>query len=251
MRLIKSAIAIITALTMSTAVIAADKGVAVVAGATGQTGRPLVKILKEQGYTVRAMVRGDTTAAELGADEVVKADVTQHDTLPPAVKGADYVFSVVGTGSGRVDPDPEAVDYKGVAALVDAAKAAGAKQFVLISAVRAGNADPNFPINKSRKMVMMWKGKGEDHLRASGLPYTIVRPGPLENCGAGTMAIQVADAGVPLGSGALCRDDVAEIMAASLNNPDALNKTFGIVRDEAGGDPDSWKTALKQIKKDR
>jgi len=227
--------------------LAADKGLVLVAGATGQTGRPLIKILKAEGYTVRAMVRGDTTAAELGADEVVKADVTQYDTLPPAVTGVDYVMSAIGTASGGV---PEEVDYKGTAALVDASKAAGVKQFVLVSSVVSGNTDPERSLNKTRGMVFMWKGKADEHVRNSGLPYTIMRPGGLDNCDHGKVGIALGSLGEEIEGGRICRADMALVMVESLGNPDAIGKSITVMGDTTGEPVDAWRGKLAQVKKD-
>ena len=227
---------------------AADKGTVLVVGATGQTGRPLVQILKAQGYAVRAMVRGETTAAELGADAVVKGDVTKPETLPPAVKGAAYVISAIGARGAA----PEDVDYQGNISLADAAKAAGVKQMVLMTSIGAEITDPNDP-SVRRGPMMILKGKAEAHLRASGLPYTIVRPGALANCDAGKSGLKL-DARTAAENKAapvppICRADVAAIMAASLGNKDAVGKTFSATNDPTAK-PDAWRTAFAALKKD-
>ena len=100
---------------------AADKGTVLVAGA-GKSGKPLIKILVDQGYKVRVLTR---EAADLGNGvTVVVGDVTKPATLAPAVKGVDFVVSTIGAGAPQGDNRPEVVDFKGVANLVDAAKAA-------------------------------------------------------------------------------------------------------------------------------
>ena len=228
--------------------LAADKGTVLVVGATGQTGRPLVQILKSQGYVVRAMVRGETTAADLGADAVVKGDVTKPETLGPAVKGAAYVISAIGARGAA----PEDVDYQGNIALADAAKAAGVKQMVLMTSIGSEITDPNDP-SVRRGPMMILKGKAEAYLRQSGLPYTIVRPGALANCDAGK-------SGVLLGKRTaaenkrnpvppICRADVAEVMAASLGNKDALGKTFSASNDPTAK-PEAWRANFAALKKD-
>ena len=125
-----------------------------------------------------------------------------------------------------------------MANLVDAAKAAKVKQFVLMSALGAGDTNPETFLNKRFGMVQMWKGKGEEHLRKSGVPYTIVRPGGLKNCDAGKTDITFS--GDPaLKGAAICRADVGLAMAAALGNPQALHKTVGVVANEgvAPSDP--------------
>ncbi len=226
----------------------ANEPTVLVVGATGQTGRSLVRILGTNGFLVRAMVRGNTTAAELGAYEVVKGDVTKPETLGPAVKGVDYVISAIGAR----DATPEEVDYQGNVSLADAAKAAGVKQMVLMTSIGAEITDPNDP-SVRRGPMMILKGKAEAHLRQSGLPYTIVRPGGLANCDPGksgvllgkrTAAENKANPVPPI-----CRSDVAAVMVASLGNKDAVGKTFSVSNDPSAK-PEAWRATFAALKKD-
>jgi uncharacterized protein YbjT (DUF2867 family) len=225
------------------------RDVVLVAGATGKTGVPLVKLLQAEGYAVRAMVRDRAKAGELGPGvEVVEADVTKPETLAAAVQGAVYVVSTIGAGSPQPPNDPENVDYRGVASLAAAAKAAGAKHFVLMSSIGAGDENPATPLNKVFGMVLAWKGKGEQSLRDSGVPYTIVRPGGLVDCEAGKEGLTVA-AGDAKISGRVCRADVALVMADALKNPAAAGKTVVLVGDPQGT-PGAWRSAWSAVAKD-
>ena len=132
------------------------------------------------------MVRNPDRASGLPAEaKVVQGDVTQPDSLGAGLTGADFVISTIGAPCFRdraLDPGsfPEDVDNRGIAILAEAAKANGVRQLVLMSAIGAGNSDPNDGLNKMCNMVLDAKGKGEAALRASGLAYTIVRPGGLK-----------------------------------------------------------------------
>jgi uncharacterized protein YbjT (DUF2867 family) len=245
---IRSMLAGLLGLGLATAALAAPD-VVLVAGATGATGRPLVGILKEQGFAVRALVRDKAKAADLPAGvEVVEGDVTRPDTLPAAVKGVTFIISTLGAKSPKPPNNPENVDFQGVVNLVDAAKAAGVKHFVLMSSIGAGNADPAVPLNKMFGMVLLWKGKGEDALRASGVPYTIVRPGGLQVCAPGKVGLMIAP-GNEAPQGIICRADVALVMADALTNPAANGKTIALVSDKAAP-VDAWKNAWAAIPKD-
>jgi len=231
---------------------AADKGTVLVIGA-GRTGAPLAKILLDEGYKVRVLMRNTNKPSELpAAAERVQADVTKPETLPAALKGADYVISTVGATGGET---PEEVAFKGVANLAQAAKAAKVKQFVLMSSTFAGASDPvvrisstdTFPQGKYG-MVLMWEGKGEEALRASGVPYTIVRPGHLSICEPGKAGLKVANPEGLVGEHS-CRADIALVMAATLNNKDALGKTIGVVTDSKA-QPGAWKADFAKVKKD-
>ena len=147
--------------------------IVLVAGATGQTGQQIVRHLQQQGFHVRALVRDPSKVndQQLGPDtEYVVGDVKDRATMDAAMSGASAVISSVGA-RGKDGPDrPEMVDYEGVRNLVDAAKAARVRQFVLVSS--RGVTQPDNPLNRMFGNILVWKLKGEDYLRASGLAYT-------------------------------------------------------------------------------
>jgi uncharacterized protein YbjT (DUF2867 family) len=248
MRGLTAAIAFATAMGVATAAYAAGE-VVLVAGATGKSGVPLVKILGEQGYKVRALVRDTAKASELGAGvEVIQGDVTKPATLAAAVKGATYVISTIGAGGVEPPNNAENIDYKGVVNLTDASKAAGVKHFVLMSSIGAGDTNPETFLNKRFGMVLKWKGDGEQHLRKSGVPYTIVRPGGLADCDPGKVGLKVA-AGNEALQGRICRSDVGLIMVHALGNKEAVGKTIATISDDKAA-VDGWKSAWAAMAKD-
>lgn len=249
MRLMKTLAAAVATMGLAMSAHAAGETVLVVGG--GKSGLPLVKILAEQGYKVRLSVRDKSKAAGVPAGtEVVEADLTKPATLPAALKDVSYVISTVGAGKGEPPNNAEGVDYKGVAALADAAKAAGVKRMVLMSSMNAGNPDPEAYLNKNFGMVLLWKGKGEEHLRKSGVPYVIVRPGGLkrEPCEAGKDGLIFKPANATE-TGMICRADVGLVMTDALTNKDAVGKTVALVSD-AGSKPGDWKKTWAAQPKD-
>ena len=182
---------------------------------------------------LRALVRDEAAArAQLGEGiEYVNGDLRDAASLAGAADGAQFVVSAVGS-SARKDPTniPERVDYGGVKNLVDVAKAAGVKQFVLISSM--GVTQPDHMLNRILNNVLAWKLKGEDHLRASGVPYTIVRPGGLTEAPGGAQAIVAAQGDKPMDPKApplmIPRADVATVVVRAIGNPAAVGKTFEI-----------------------
>lgn len=207
-----------------------------VVGATGGTGREVVQQARAKGYKVRALVRDvDKARASLGDDvEFVVGDVRTEGTFERAVKGVDYVVSALGSNS-RNDPTnkPEAIDYGAVKSLATAAAAAKVKQIVLVSSI--GVTDPNAPLNRMFDNILLWKFKGEEAVRASGVPYTIVRPGGLTNDAGGQRRIKTTQ-GDPRGAGGrIPRADVAAICVNALGRRDAERRTFEVVSDEAQG----------------
>ncbi len=243
------ALAAIAAAGLGCAATGAGKGasgargpIVVVAGATGGTGQEAVRQALARGLAVRVLVRNEDAARPLLGDRVQYAVGNVRDTavVAKAVKGATYVISALGSNSQR-DPDnkPEFIDYGGVKNLVEASKAAGVKQFVLVSSM--GVTQPDHPLNKMFDNILVWKLKGEDVLRASGVPYTVVRPGGLRNAPVGQTALTALQ-GDPKVSGQISRADVAAVCVAALGNPAATGKTFEVIG--ADGAPSSDWTAF-------
>jgi uncharacterized protein YbjT (DUF2867 family) len=221
-----------------------------VTGATGGTGREVVDQALEAGYAVRALVRDEAKARALFGDRVsyVALDVRDGAAIPAAVAGVDYVISTLGSGA-RSDPTntPELIDYGAVKALAQSAQAAGVKQFVLLSSM--GVTDPDHMLNKVLNNVLLWKKRGEDALRATGMPYTIVRPGGLRDGDKGASGGLVVLQGDPQRLGQVTRGDVAAILVAALANDAALFRTFEVISDPSGAPPD-WSTFFDGLEPD-
>ena len=200
-----------------------------VAGATGATGREIVDAALRAGYPVRVLVRDEARARAQFGERVsyVVGDVEKPETLPAAVQGATYVVSALGAAPIR-EPNngPERIDYRGVEAVAKAAQAAGVRQFVLVSS--KGITQPDHFLNKSFNNQLIWKGKGEEALRASGVPYTIVRPGNLLDGPGGQNGLKTLQ-GDPRVPGRIPRADVATVCIAALGRKAALGKTFELV----------------------
>lgn len=145
-------------------------------GANGQIGRLLIDELVAAGRRPRAMIRDATQAGAMearGADPVV-ADL--EGDLSQALDGADAVVFTAGSGP-KTGPDKTIlVDLWGAIRAVDAARAAGVEHFVMVSS--RGAADPDHGPPKL-KPYSVCKKLADDHLIASGLTCTILRPGRL------------------------------------------------------------------------
>jgi uncharacterized protein YbjT (DUF2867 family) len=222
-------------------------GVILVAGATGGLGQQLVYQLKQAGQPVRALARSLKNArVVLGPEiQITAADVREPATLAPAVEGVRYVLSALGTHAPLGGNSPEHVDYEGVKNLVDAAKSAGVEHFVLVSSIAV--TQPDHPLNAFGK-VLSWKLKGEEALRASGLAYTIVRPGGLTDEPAGQKGLQI-DQGDRI-SGRISRAVVAQVCLQAMQQPAARNTTFEIVEAE-GQMPTDWVAFFSGLQPDR
>lgn len=230
----------------------AKSDVILVVGATGQAGSLITTQLVGMGQNVRVLVRSAEKAKAILPPGVTIfiGDVTNPASLQPAIQGADYVISAVGAGGSKWDPisNPESVDYKGIVSLVDIAKANQVKQFVLLSSM--GVTQPDHFLNKMMHNVLQWKLKGEDYLRASGLPYTIVRPGGLSKAPGGKQQIQFMQ-GDPKVTGWIPRADVAQVIINAIGNTAATNKTFEIISDKKSKDGQiNWPAVWSGLKTD-
>jgi len=218
-----------------------------VAGATGGTGQQVVRELNAAGYRVRALVRDPAAARNLLADTVEYAtgDVRDRPSIDAALKGVRFAISAL--GATRKDPanGPEFVDYQGVRNLADAAAAARLDQLVVISS--AGVTQKDHMLNRMFDNVLVWKGKGEAAVRASGVPYTIVRPGGLTNKPGGETGVRLEQG--DKGTGFIPRADVARVCVAALRSPAARNRTFELYSAQSGPDTD-WDAVFGRLSAD-
>jgi uncharacterized protein YbjT (DUF2867 family) len=202
------------------------------------------------GYRVRALVRDPEKAKEqLGADvEYAAGDVKEPAAVAAAMSGVTAVVSSIGARSKEGPDRPEMIDYQGVRNLVDAAKAARIRQFVLVSS--RGVTQTDNPLNRMFGNVLMWKFEGENYLRASGLAYTIVRPSGLLNEPGGTGNL-VFEQGDRRYSGVLSipREDVAIVCVQALKHPGARFRTFEVQRVD-GAPVSDWKARFAALKPD-
>ncbi len=200
-------------------------------GGTGVVGRMAVGRLLERGDRVRILVRPDSDAADLvaaGAEPVI-GDLREPGSLARACEGAAAVVMTANAASPRLPGDsPETVDDAGTAALVAAATTAGVRHLVYVSALIA---DPESPVPLLRA-----KGRAEAHLRAGGVPWTILRPDAfMESWPAMVVGMPVA-AGRPVRlplpptrrHSFISAADVAAYAAAMLGRREAMGRPFDL-----------------------
>ena len=226
-----------------------EPGKVLVAGATGQTGQLIGSELLASGYEVRALVRDTTKARKVLGDkvELVQGDVKDPATLTAAFAGTDAVISAVGARGAKGPDRPEAIDYEGVRNLVDAAVAARSRQFVLISSRSV--TQPDNPLNKLFGNVLIWKLKGEDALRASGVPYTVIRPGGLTNGPGGNLDLVFEQGDTVRAQTTITRADLARIAVQALRYPEARNRTFETSA-QPGAPVTDWRAKFAALRPD-
>src|SRR3954464_12773261 len=203
-----------------------------VVGATGGIGRRVVAAAQQHGLDVRALVRDPARAERLlpGAD-LVTGDLEKPDTLRAAVSGVD---GVVFTHGGNGSPDAaRRIDYGGVAAVLHALDGR-TPRLTLMTSIGVSRRGA---YGGSTGQLLDWKRRSERLGRASGAPYTIVRPGWFDAVGAGDdrLVLEQTDTG----NGGIGRDQLAEVLVRSLLTDTAVGRTFELFA-EPGPAPTDW-----------
>ncbi len=200
---------------------------AFVAGATGETGRRIVNQLVDRGVPVRALVRDITLAQPKLPQEVelVAGDLSDPGALTRAMTDCTVLLSATGARPSFDPSGPYQVDYQGTKHLVDAARTAGIEHVVMVSSLCVSKF--LHPLNLFW-LVLYWKKLGEQYLQASGLTYTIVRPGGLKNDDQDSRPLMMAPADT-LFEGNLPRVKVAQVCVEALFLPSARNKIVEII----------------------
>jgi uncharacterized protein YbjT (DUF2867 family) len=202
----------------------AAKPVVLVIGASGSIGKPAVAEAFSRGYQTRALVRAPAQA-KLFPDgvQVVIGDLTRAETLHEAVKGVTGIIFTHGI-NGNDPQGAEQVNYGAVRNVLSVLKAPA--RIALMSTV--GVTKPSVGHD--------WKRRGERLVRASGLPYTIVRPGWFDYNAADQhrLVMRQGDshwAGSP-SDGVVARTQIAQVLVASLTSPAANRKTLELVAEK-------------------
>lgn len=210
-----------------------------VVGATGSIGRLVVDEALRQGHLVRALVRATRKARQVNAQaQVMIGDVTRPDTLRDAVDGVDAIVLTLGS-NGLGKAGAEAVDYGGVRNVLAALNSQNVRIALMTS---IGVTDRAGSYNRTTE-AHDWKRRSERLVRASGLPYTIVRPGWFDYNAADQHRLVALQgdrrhAGDP-SDGVIARHQIAQVLVRSLGSDPASRKTFELVA-EAGPAPDGF-----------
>lgn len=192
-----------------------------VVGAAGNVGTRLVSKLVKGSHHVVAMHRKEQQQQDLegrGARTCLLS-ITETDvpTLASAIKGCDTVVFTAGAG-GASEELTNKVDGEGLEKTVDAAIAAGAKRFVLVSAFP--DAGRGKKISDTFENYMRVKRLSDAYLAKSELDWVILRPGTL-TIEEGTGKV---NAGYAIKYGDVSRDNVADTIRAIIDNKALTHK---------------------------
>lgn len=186
-------------------------------GATGGVGSRLRKRLVKAGHQVTGIWRREGQEDELVADGVKPVNIdlmnTSSEKLAEAMQGCDaVVFSAGAAGAGIEATD--GIDGRGCKFAAEAARLAGIKRFLLVSAFpEAGRAKK---ISPTFEHYMQVKKQADVMLASTALDWVILRPGTLVNdSGSGKVRLGLA---IPYGS--VPREDVAAVLHSLIEKPE-------------------------------
>ena len=187
----------------------------------------LLGLLAERGDRARGLIRNPDHAPDLEAAGAlpVGADLENldPDAIATSISGCDAVVFAAGAGPGSGSARKRTVDYGGAVKLIEACKAEGIRRYLMVSAM--GVRDP---AARGEQMRPYYEAKleADEALAASGLDYTIVRPGRLTDA-PGTRLIEAAERLERIGE--IPRDDVAATLVACLDAENTIGKAFDLL----------------------
>jgi uncharacterized protein YbjT (DUF2867 family) len=200
-----------------------------IVGAHGSTGKRIIEILSNsESFEPVAMIRKEEQKSIFDDMDVksVIADLEQED-FSNVLTGIDKVVFVAGSGGSTGPEKTTEVDQNGAIKIIDAAKKAKIKKFIMLSSM--GTDEPSS--HPKLEHYLEAKAKADEHLRNSGLNHTILRAGQLSD-DMGSGKVQVSQKLDKMGE--IPRDDVAFLLIMSLADPLVQNMTFEAIE---GNDP--------------
>jgi len=192
-----------------------------IAGGHGQIALALTRRLAERGDAALGLIRDPGHADDVRAagGEPVVCDLEAGDDVAAAIAGCDAVVFAAGAGPGSGAERKWTVDYGGAVKLIEACRRNDIERYVMVSSI---GADPDAAGDDVFAAYLRAKGKADAELAASGLAYTIIRPGPLTD-GPPTGRVTL---GPDVPRAPITRADTAALVAACLASPATAGKTF-------------------------
>jgi NADH dehydrogenase len=217
-----------------------------VTGGTGFVGPHVVRAIADRGHDLKLLVRDSTRSRELPGQPVV-GELTNTVSLQHAVEGVEAVVHLVAIRQGKEEQFRRVME-QGTRDLVTAARDAGVRRFVLMSAL--GTSE------ETKDLVPYYHAKWEmeQAVKGSGVDHVIFRPSFVFGRDGGILPTfrklaKLTPATPIIGSGEqriqpIWVDDVALYFAEALDKPETTNRTF----DLGGPDIVSWNDFWQRLR---
>jgi nucleoside-diphosphate-sugar epimerase len=194
------------------------------AGASRGVGNQVARILHTQNIPVLALLRPTSDRQQL-QDLHLETVVGDALNLADVTKAMTGKVSAIISTIGGLPQDGQRADFWGNKQLIDAAVATGVQRFILVSSLGAGKTKDAIPATAYNALaeVLVEKEKAESYLMASGLKYTIIRPGGLKSAPATGQGVLTLDTHM---AGSICRADVATLVWQCLNSAKAIGQVL-------------------------
>ncbi|MGE0775343.1 MAG: NAD-dependent epimerase/dehydratase family protein, partial [Sphingomonadaceae bacterium] len=163
-----------------------DKPTVAVTGGSGFTGGALIKRLLDEGYSVRAIYRNPSKVAAADGLTIIAGDINDEAALAEMVKGCDTVFHIAAMyRSDGLPSEYMQVNYEGTLAVLEAAKKASVRRFVVTSTIGVHGSVQRTPSDETAPFMPMdvyqeSKLKAELAVRAEGekgeIEIVVIRP---------------------------------------------------------------------------
>ena len=203
-----------------------------VTGATGFLGRRVVPELLARHHEVRCLVHtpGSERLLDQGGIDIHYGSITDRESLNHAMHGVQSVVNLVGIIRPRRGVSFDQMHRSGTANVVEAAKEAGAREIVQVSAMGA-TTDPKYPYLSTKRL-------GELAVAGSGLEYVILRPSVIFGRGDEFLTplaglVRLGPVVPVIGDGRnrmqpVAVEDVAACVASSVGNSLIRSKTINV-----------------------
>jgi len=216
-----------------------DQNVLIFGGTSG-TGLAAAQVLaaRSDSVTVAARETSDTSALEAVGVATVTADVFDVDSIRSVFASGPYTTVVISM-SGERGQEIRA-DREGAINVIDVARELGANRVLMVTGIGCGDSRGAVApkVIEVLGAVLDDKAVAEDYLMASGLGWTILRPGGLTNDPASGTAIRTTDRNA---MGVANRADVGALVVECIDDPDSVGEIYATVDPEI-----KWEAPLQR-----
>jgi len=200
-------------------------------GGTGRTGLLIAKFLVERGDSVTAVARAGSDSEALaatGATLITGTPLSDED-VNTAFDSGEFSAVISTLGQRRGEPPPRA-DLAGIDLIIAAAKARGVNRMLMVTMIGAGDSAKvvSDKVKQFLGVPMEAKTAAENNLKNSGLDYTILRPGGLNDdpeSGTGELREECV-------MGVITTADLARLTIRCLDDDATIGKTYHTIDPE-------------------